>query len=133
MKTQTPNRFEQVVRQRLLDNKLSGRKPDSIRSLARAMANGNQARFETYKRSLFKWMAPGEPNPTPESRAVVADALGVGREELADDDEESEQMTLDEFLKRRVHHWLRESQKDQSPPSHHLVVESATTGSELGG
>lgn len=90
-------RFEQVVRKTLLDNKVAGRKPDSIRSLARTMAKGDQVRAETFKRSLFKWMAAGEPNPSPESRALVADALGVAREALADDDEEADPAMREAF------------------------------------
>jgi len=82
------SRFEQRVRERLLENKLAGRTPDSIRGLARAMANGDPARAEGFKRSLFKWMAAGKPFPSVESRALVAAALGIAREELAEDDDE---------------------------------------------
>lgn len=90
--------FGQVVRERLLDNKLNGRKPDSIRGLARAMSKGDPVRAETHKRSLFKWMAPGEPHPSPESRALVAEALGMERSELADpDDEEADPAMREAF------------------------------------
>lgn len=89
MNTSTPTRFGQVVRKTLLDNKVAGRKPDSLRGLARAMAKGDTVRADTFKRSLFKWIA-GEPNPSPESRALVADALGIERADLAEDDEETD-------------------------------------------
>lgn len=98
LSTSTETRFTRTVRSRLLDNKVAGRKPDSIRSLARTMAKGDPVRAETYKRSLFKWMRPGEPFPTPESRALVADALEVDRSELADDDEESDPALRDAFV-----------------------------------
>jgi len=49
--------FEHVVRSKLIANKLAGTKPDSIRGLARAMANGDETVAQTYKRSLFKWMS----------------------------------------------------------------------------
>lgn len=84
----TTERFASVVRDKLVENKLVGRKPDSIRSLARAMAKGDPTRAETYKRSLFKWMAPGEPRPTRASRALVAEALELNAGEL--DDEEAD-------------------------------------------
>lgn len=90
MKTTSPNQFATVVRARLLDNKLEGRKPDSIRGLARALGNGDTVRVETFKRSLFKWMANGDPRPSPESRAIVARALGIDAEQLADPDEEDD-------------------------------------------
>lgn len=95
-------RFERVVRETLLENKLAGRKPDSIRGLAREMAKGDLARAETFKRSLFKWMAQGDPSPSLESRALVADALGVERSDLDDDDEESDPMAALMGALRRV-------------------------------
>lgn len=108
MAARTENRFERVVRQTLLDNKVAGRKPDSIRSLARAMAKGDPVKADTFKRSLFKWMASGEPNPSPASRAVVADALGVERAELAEDDAEDDlpaafDSMLRSYLRRMIH------------------------------
>lgn len=98
LSTRTENRFASVVRGRLLDNKLNGRKPDSIRGLAKQMAKGDPVKAATYKRALFKWMAPGDPQPTPASRAVVADALGLERSALSDDDEESEPMSDNDIL-----------------------------------
>lgn len=82
--------FEHVVRGKLIANKLAGSKPDSIRGLAREMAKGDEAKAATFKRSLFKWMAPGEPRPSAASRALVADALGLAIADLDDDDEESD-------------------------------------------
>lgn len=82
--------FEQVVRSKLIANKLAGEKPDSIRGLARVMAKGDPVKAETFKRSLFKWMAPGEPMPSAASRALVAQALRLEQDELADDDEEAD-------------------------------------------
>lgn len=94
--------FEHVVRSKLIANKLAGVKPDSIRGLARTMAQGDPGRAETFKRSLFKWMAPGEPSPTPASRALVAQALGIDADELAvdEDDEESDQVAFGEAMQR---------------------------------
>jgi hypothetical protein len=86
----TTTRFEQAVRSKLIENKLANVKPDSLRSLAREMAGGDQGRTETYKRSLFKWMASGEPSPSPASRALVARALGIDPTELEEDEEESD-------------------------------------------
>jgi hypothetical protein len=86
----TTTRFESVIRAKLIANKVAGKTPDSIRGLARAMANGDDGRAENYKRSLFKWMAADGARPSPASRALVAHALGVGADELAEDDEESD-------------------------------------------
>ncbi len=80
--------FEQTVRSKLIANKLAGEKPDSIRGLARTMAKGDPGKAETFKRSLFKWMAPGEPTPSPASRALVAQALGLAADELSSGDDE---------------------------------------------
>jgi hypothetical protein len=82
MSTVQANRFATVVRRKLIDNKLAGRKPDSIRGLARTMAKGDIAKAETLKRSLFKWLAAGEPHPSAASRALVAEALGIDVDEL---------------------------------------------------
>lgn len=126
MATQTGTRFQQVVRKTLLDNKVAGTKPDSIRSLARKMAKGDQLRADTFKRSLFKWMAPGEPNPSPASRALVADALGVKREELEDDDEESDPVAvLMNALRRVVRDELNTREKTEPTAS----LAKATAGS----
>lgn len=92
--------FEHVVRSKLIANKLAGAKPDSIRSLARTMANGDPTKANTFKRSLFKWMALGEPSPTAASRALVADALGIDPSELVDEDEEPQPMAFAEALTR---------------------------------
>lgn len=97
MQTTSPNHFAAVVRAKLLDNKLEGRKPDSIRGLARALGNGDATRGETFKRSLFKWMASGEPNPSRESRAIVARALGLDPSALADPDEEDDPAMREAF------------------------------------
>lgn len=92
--------FEHVVRSKLIANKLAGVKPDSIRGLARAMANGDPGRSETFKRSLFKWMAPGIPSPTPANRALVAHHLGIDADELAEPDEESDPVSFADVLQR---------------------------------
>jgi hypothetical protein len=80
MSTVAANRFSTVVKRRLAENHAAGRKPDSIRSLAKAMADaqGNPALTDTYKRSLFKWMSstPHSPNPSSASRELVAECLG---------------------------------------------------------
>lgn len=107
----TVSRFESVVRAKLIENKLAGTKPDSIRGLARAMANGDPSRAETFKRSLHRWMADGEPQPTPSSRAIVARALGVDATELEEDDEEADPVSsFDDLLRRRVREILRDEQ-----------------------
>lgn len=92
--------FEHVVRSKLIANKLAGKKPDSIRGLARAMANGDESRGATFKRSLFKWMAPGEPAPSPASRALVAHHLGIDAEELAEPDEEADPVAFGDALQQ---------------------------------
>jgi hypothetical protein len=91
--------FEHVVRSKLIANKLAGTKPDSIRGLARVMAKNDPVKAETFKRSLFRWMAAGIPDPSPASRALVADALGVDPSEL-DDDEEAEPVNFGDALQR---------------------------------
>lgn len=93
MATQTTQGFADTVLAKLADNKKAGRKPDSIRSLARTMGCGSEAREKTYRRSLFKWMADGDPRPSPISRALVAEALGnCDAGELRDpDDQEGDQ------------------------------------------
>lgn len=90
--------FEHVVRSKLIANKLAGVKPDSIRGLARDMAKGDPVRTETFKRSLFKWMAPGEPSPSPASRALVAQSLGIEARELDDEDEEPDPMNFGDAI-----------------------------------
>ena len=95
--TSSSNHFAAVVRATLLDNKLEGRKPDSIRGLARALGNGDPVRAETFKRSLFKWMANGDPRPSPESRAIVARTLGLDPASLADPDEEDDPAMREAF------------------------------------
>lgn len=92
--------FEQAVRGKLIANKLAGVKPDSIRGLARAMARGDEAKAATFKRSLFKWMAPGEPRPSPASRALVADALGLNPGDLEDDEEEDSPLRFADAIQR---------------------------------
>lgn len=93
--------FEHVVRGKLIANKLAGTKPDSIRGLARSMANGDESLAQTYKRSIFKWMSPAGPAPSPASRALVADRLGVKPEELAEpDDEEADPVSFGDALQR---------------------------------
>jgi len=104
LSTTTKSKFGQVVTAKLLSNKLAGRKPDSIRGLARVMANGDPARAETFKRSLMKWMAPSgllsSAKPSPYSRTLVAHHLEIDASELSD--EEDRGMTLDEFLQSRI-------------------------------
>lgn len=75
------------------------------------MANGDASRAETFKRSLFKWMAPGEPKPSPESRAIVAEALGMERSALSDDDEEADSLSLDDFLHLLVRRVVQEEMR----------------------
>lgn len=92
--TTNSTRFTDGVRAKLAENKISGHKPDSIRSLAKIMGRGSEARAATYRRSLFKWLADGEPNPSRESRALVADALGIEAHELDPDDEEADPVAV---------------------------------------
>lgn len=96
----TATKFEQVVRGKLIANKVAGRKPDSIRGLARLMAAGDPVRADTFKRSLMKWMATSGPKPSPSSRALVAHHLGVEAAEL--DDEEDHPVALMVALMERT-------------------------------
>lgn len=127
MNTSTQTRFQVVVRKTLADNKVAGRKPDSIRGLARKMANGDPIRFETFKRSLLKWLAPGEPHPTRESRAVVADALGLERGDL--DDEESRPVSIDDLLRLRVRELYLEQVASHEKTEPTASLAKATVGS----
>jgi hypothetical protein len=113
------NHFANVVRARLAANRVEGRKPDSLRGLARVMAGGDAARTEIYKRSLFKWMAVGSPNPNAESRALVASALGIEASELEDEDdaEAAGVVSLDDLLRRRIDVLLRERLQALQQPS----------------
>jgi len=100
-------RFGSVVRARLIENKVAGRKPDSIRGLAKAMSRGDQTAEANFKRSLFKWMSIDGPDPSPASRAIVALALGVEAAELnGDDDEEPHPMVAE--LYRALRNLVRE-------------------------
>lgn len=92
--TDVTTHFEQVVRDKLLANKVAGVKPDSIRSLARVMARGNESAADTFKRSLFKWMASSGPNPSVASRALVADALRIDPAELVSEDDEEDSQAM---------------------------------------
>lgn len=101
LSTTTKSRFGQVVSAKLIANKIAGRKPDSIRSLAKVMAAGDPVRTDTFKRSLMKWMSASKPTkPSPGNRALVAHHLDIDASELAD--EEDRGMTLDEFLRSRI-------------------------------
>lgn len=105
----TETKFAAVVRGRLIENKIAGRKPDSIRSLAKAMARGDDTASSTFKRSLFKWMSVEGPTPSPASRAIVALALGIEASELLeldDDDEESHPLVTE--LYRSLRQMVRE-------------------------
>lgn len=93
--------FEHIVRGKLIANKLAGVKPDSIRGLARAMANGDETLAATHKRSLFKWMSPGGSRPSATSRALVAHHLGLSPDELAEpDDEEADPVSIGDALQQ---------------------------------
>lgn len=89
-------KFASTVLETLRVNKEQGRKPDSIRSLAKSMVRVKSGSSETYKRSLFKWLAASGPNPSRESRAIVAEALGLGVESL--DDEEADPAMREAFV-----------------------------------
>lgn len=116
------SRFTQVVRQTLIANRVEGRKPDSIRGLARVMGQGDEARAETYKRSLFKWMAEGDPNPSPASRALVARALGIDAAELDEDDAEEGDLAaqLARMITALVRAELRRNEKETTATDHEL-------------
>lgn len=90
----TTTRFTEVVRSKLAQNAIDGVSPSSVRALARVMGRGNEARSNTYRRSLFKWLADGEPQPSRESRALVAEALGLEHDALDEDDEESDPVAV---------------------------------------
>lgn len=89
-------RFAATVLETLRTNKEHGRKPDSIRSLAKSMTRVKDGSPETYKRSLFKWLATSGPNPSRESRAIVAEALGLEAGSL--DDEEADPAMQEAFV-----------------------------------
>lgn len=101
-------KFGSVVRARLIENKVAGRKPDSIRSLARVMARDDDKASSTFKRSLFKWMAVDGPNPSPASRAIVALALGVDASELGEDDDDEEPHPMVTELYRALRQLVRD-------------------------
>lgn len=109
--------FSSVVRARLIENKLAGRKPDSIRGLARVMARDDESAASTFKRALFKWMSTDGPAPSPASRAIVALALGIDASQLeeadADDEEPHPMVTelyraLRQLVRDEVHAMQRE-------------------------
>jgi hypothetical protein len=101
MSTVSANRFSTVVKRRLIENKEAGRRPDSIRGLAKTMAEsqGNPRLAETYKRSLFKWMSnrPDSPRPSSMSRELVAECLGGVKAAELDDDEEADPVLREAF------------------------------------
>lgn len=112
------SRFGIKVHSILEDNKRVGRKPDSIRSLAREMANGGGGKsFEVNKRDLFKWSAvSGEVKsavkPSQESREAVAAALGCSPDEFADDEEPHPMVTaLDSVIRAIARSEFAELQK----------------------
>lgn len=74
------------------------RKQLSIRKLARMMAPANP---EPMRRNLARWIG-GYNQPSRIHRVMIADALGVPLETFEEDDEESDPVTLDEFLRLRV-------------------------------
>lgn len=106
----TRTSFGGSVRSILERNKAEGRKPDSIRSLARVMGAGDEARASVAKRNLNRWVSGGI-TPLPESRHAVAVALGVGPEQLADDDEEEGDplVALMNAIRRVVQSEMKES------------------------
>jgi hypothetical protein len=108
--TKSSIRFSAAVRAKLAENRTAGVKPDSIRSLARAMAKGDQAKSESFKRSLFKWLAADEPHPSTESRALVAAVLDLDSSDL--DDEESDPVAdLTHAIRRIVREEVKSSRE----------------------
>lgn len=86
------------------------------------MANGNPARVDVYKRSLYKWIrVDGKATkPSEASRYLIAVALDVDLSEVpADDDEEDHAMAndlfravahmVDQAVRERVNERMRES------------------------
>jgi hypothetical protein len=92
MATTSKSKFGQVVSAKLIENKIAGRKPESVRGLAKLMAKGDPVRAETFKRSLFKWMAPdgskSGAKPLPGNRALVAHHLEIDASELDDEEDD---------------------------------------------
>lgn len=78
----------------------------SVRALARAWRPASDA--ETSRRSINRYLHGGIV-PSQQVRGELAAAIGVETSSLErdDDDEESESMSLDEFLDRRVRQILR--------------------------
>ncbi len=85
--TKSNGKFGQTLRGLLERNRIEGRKPDSIRSLARAMGAGDDARVTASKRNLHRWISGGI-KPSPDSIESVACALGVSPSVLSEDDDE---------------------------------------------
>jgi len=100
METTTKSKFGRVVFAKLAANHDAKRKPDSVRSLARLIGNGDEVRTATLRRSLNKWCADGRPYPSKENRDLVAHHLEIDASELSDEEDRS--MTLDEFLQSRI-------------------------------
>lgn len=100
MATTVKSKFGVAVFAKLAANHEEGRKPDSIRGLARLIGNGDEVRTATLRRSLNKWCADGRPYPSKENRDLVAHHLEIDASEL--EDEEDRAMTLDEFLQSRI-------------------------------
>ncbi len=75
--------FARRVRSELKSQKIG------VRTLARRMAGDDRSQIEHHRRNLNRWLS-GNNNPSTENRAEVADALGIPRQELAQDDEDEE-------------------------------------------
>jgi transcriptional regulator with XRE-family HTH domain len=92
MVTRPRTRFGEQLRTEL------DRKQLSVRKLARMMAPANP---EPMRRNLARWIG-GYNHPSRIHRVMVADALGVPLETFDEDDEESDPVSLDEYLRLRV-------------------------------
>lgn len=94
----TRSHFGHTLRQILDENQAAGRKPDSIRGVARRMANGQPEKIEVAKRSLFKWIA-GTTRPSSASRSLVAVAVERDPSVFAEDDDEEEDAEMRDLFR----------------------------------
>lgn len=97
----------------------------SIKGLARRIDPTNVDRV---RRNLHRWLDEGI-LPHRSSRREVATALGLDEHAL-DDDEESDPVSIDELLRRRIDLLVRESLKNNDPAAH---LTGSTAGSSTQG
>jgi transcriptional regulator with XRE-family HTH domain len=95
----------------------------SIRKLAHTMAPANP---EPMRRNLARWIG-GYNQPSRIHRVMVADALGVPLETFDEDDEESDPVSLDEFLRLRVREALQREGREVILELLHIQTQTEET------